>query len=492
MKRILPYLIALFLLPFSVQTENVNPVALRALLIGGDTFFSQENTYPIAETNLTRMANALATDCRVYQSIQIYYDEIGHEAALRKAVDTAFFEADKNDISLLYFSTHGSIEENKAGLYLCNGTEESLLSAQTLSDILRQIPGQKMLILDACNSGAFIGKGMDSLSPAHPFTGTDTFVITSAGGCEASWQWQSQDAASLSGSSYFTDVLVKGLTDAHAADQNRDGSITLNEAFSFLTTNYAASTPQRYPLDSGDFSLYEYVPSQSASSAALTDITFEDTLLTAGRSDLHFSFTVHRPVALYYQLVYYQNGAWDFENAQMFRDLEGKDALLSPGRKQRSLHLDAHSNSDSGYAMIQFFSMEGEQPVFQGARLLCVQPDRGPLQLSVQTSPHFFPDQGEELSILVYHDMPCALSVSLRNKAGKTVRRLSYAQPSRPQQLPLSASTFYWDGKDQQGHPVRPDEEYTVFVQVTLGEERFTAESAPFFLASTQKKEGIE
>ncbi len=486
-KRIISLVLAFFLSPCAVYTEN-DDVALRALLIGIDTFFTQENTYPIAETNLTSLADVLSRDGRTYRKISAYYDEIGHETALKRAVDDAFAGADENDVSVFFITTHGTFAEEKAGLYLCDGSEENILSPQSLADMLRPIPGKKIIILDACNSGAFIGKGMDALTVRHPFTGPDFFVITSAGGCEASWQWQSGDDHVLSGGSYFADVLVKGLTLRHAADQNRDGVVSINEMFAFLTTNYAASTPQRYPMDAADFPLYCFRDPNDGH-VTVSDITFDDTLLTGGISNLNFSFTVHQPVSLYYQLVYYQNGAWDFENAQLFQDLEGENALLSPGRKQRSLHLGTPSGSDSGYAMIQFFTMENNTPVFQGARLLCVQPERGEVQLHVETAASFRPWLGEEMSLLVSHNVPCSLSVSIRNASGKTVKRLSYAQPSRPQQLPVPSSPFYWDGTDNQGRPLPPGV-YTAYVQVYIGDVRFTAESAPFTLEAEPEKEG--
>lgn len=480
MKRLLSIFLAFFLLPFSTPAES-NETALRALLIGSDTFFTQENTYPIAQSNLTRLHQALSADTRTYQTIHTYYEEIGHITALENAVQSTFSQADENDVSLLYFSTHGTYQDGMAGLYLCDGSEENILSPNTLAAFLLTIPGKKILILDACNSGAFIGRGMDTLSASHAFTGPDVYVITSAGGCEASWQWQSDEQAALSGGSYFADVLIKGLTDTHAADHNQDHIITVSEAFTYLSTNYAASTPQMYPLDCGDFPLYHYPETEIPTSVILSDITFEDTLLTAGSSDLHFSFTVHQPISLYYQLVYYHNGAWDFENAQMFQDLEGSLPQLTPGRKQRSLHLNTATGSDSGYAMIQFFTKENETPVFQGARLLCVQPETAALQLSVETAPAFRPAAMEEMSLLVHHDVPCALSVSIRSEEGKTIKRISYAVPSRPQQLPSPGSTFYWDGRDNQGQPA-PVGQYTAYVHVWLGEEKYTAESIPFTL----------
>jgi hypothetical protein len=55
---------------------------------------------------------------------------------------------------------------------------------------------------------------------------------------------------------------------------------------------------------------------------AITDLTFEDTLLTAGQSEVTFSFTVQRQVELYYQIVYHRDGGWQFDQAQHYLDGE--------------------------------------------------------------------------------------------------------------------------------------------------------------------------
>lgn len=490
MKRFIALFLLTFLFPLCALADQDAP-SFRALLIGCDTFFTQENTYPIAQNNLDKISQILNADIRIYDTLHTYYDEIGHEAAFRQAVEAAFSGAEENDVSLLYLSSHGCYSEETTGIYLCDGMEENILSPQALAAMLSPIPGTKLIMLDACNSGAFIHKGMDELLPSHPFTGQNVYIITSAGGCEASFQWQSEENAPLSGGSYFADVFAKGLSGHHSADVNKDGIITFDETYQYLCANYAASAPQRYPAGKADFPLYQYDPALASNhdKCGLTDITFEDTLLTAGQSDLHFSFTVHQPVSLYYQLIYYQNGAWNFENAQFFQDIVNEDGLLTPGRKQRSLHLGTQNTTDSGYAMIQFFTIEEEIPVFQGARLLCVQPERKDLSLQIKTAASFQPQIGEEMPLLVLHDAPCALSVSIRNEAGKTVKRLSYEQPSRPQQLQESASLFYWDGKDNQGRPL-PSGPYTAYVQVWLGEMRYTAESSVFML-SDGMKEGL-
>ena len=460
---------------------------LRALLIGCDHFVSLEDTWPAADNNLRMLSDTLMTDQRRYALIRSYSSSIATVEAFEEAVRSAFENARDEDVSLLYISTHGVNDDSggeiRAGVLLSDGEQEALLEAAALQEILNTIPGKKVLILDACNSGALIGKGLHASPDQACFTGTDYKVLCSAGGSEASWYYQSAQNAASDGASYFATVLAYGLGNQgdFAADRNQDGLITLEETYAFLYENYAASTPQVYP-QRDDFILFAYdVNRPWAVTQAITDITFEDTLLTAGQSEVTFSFTVQRQVELYYQIVYHRDGGWQFGQAQHYLDGEQLDGTVRPGRKERTLSLDTGALDAYGYAMSQMITREGEQTVFQGARLLCVQPAEGEVQLSVTTGTAFVPRLGEEMPIFVQHDVPCGLTVNVVDADGKVVRRLAYDAPTRPQQIIPNASTFYWDGLLTSGDTA-PAGTYAVVVRVRLGDQTFTARSEAFEL----------
>lgn len=478
----------LFFIPPARTEEADRPGKMRALLIGCDYFLTQENTWPAADNNLQLLAETLLSDGRGYHLIRSLSGNIATVDDLAAAVENTFYQAEEGDISLLYISTHGVFDEGasnaSAALLLSDGKTEERLTASALQEIMDRIPGKKMLILDACNAGAFIGKGLSGGANKVFFSGPDYKVLCSAGGSEASWYWHGTDDAQSSGASYFATVLADalGAKGDHAADANADGSITLAETYAFLQDNYAASTPQVYPQNDEDFVLYACDPLEIKTlEKAVTDITFEDTLLTAGESDITFSFTVHRPVELFYQIVYHENGSWQFGIAQHFQDGETEDGKVLPGRKMRTLSLDTGSSDAYGYAMIQLITIEDGKPSYQGGRLLCVQPAQGEVSLSVTTGQGFTPDAGQELCIMVQHDVPCGLTVNILDRFGKTVRRLSYAAPTRPQQLFPPATTYYWDGKNNAGETAPPGE-YTVQVKVRLGGENYSALSGSFFL----------
>ena len=496
-KRLLTLLFLLTLIfpAFPVRAQTADEVSLvpaimgkqRALLIGCDHFLSKEDTWPAAENNLKMLSDTLISDTRRYALVRSSADSIASVSAFEEAVLGAFQDAQPQDTSLLFISTHGIFEEDadgaKAGLLLSDGQAEALLDAQTLQRILDQIAGTKVVILDACNSGAIIGKGLSDTADRAFLTGPDYKVLCSAGGSESSWYFHGATAEPAQGASYFATVLCQGLgmLGDYAADQNVDGQITLAEAAAYLLDNYAASTPQSYPQNDDAFVLYAYDPERPQRvQKAVTDITFEETLLTAGQSEAFFSFTVQRQVELYYQVIYHQNGVWQFAEAQHYLDGEQTDGTVLPGRKMRSLALQTEGDA-FGYVILQLITLEEGLPVFQGGRLLCVQPASGDVSLEAETTAAFLPAAGQELPIVIRHDVPCGLTVNILNDEHRVVRRLSYETPSRPQQLIPSGSTFYWDGRRTSGE-MAPPGEYTVQVRTTIGEKTFTVESEPFAL----------
>lgn len=490
MKKAMALLLTLCLLcpAFSLAGAQVEQGGkMRALLIGCDAFLTQENTWPAADNNLHLLSDTFLFDSRNYQLIRCLSGNVATVADFEAALTDTFAAAEAGDTALLYISTHGVFSEGasvaSAALVLSDGEQEELLSAAALQAMLDKIPGQKVLILDACNAGAFIGKGLSGGADRVFFSGPDYKVLCSAGGSEASWYWHGTEDAQSSGASYFATVLANALSakEQHAADSNLDGLITLSEVYSFLINNYAASTPQVYPQQD-DFVLYAYDRDEILfPGKTISDISFDDTLLTAGVGDVSFSFTVHRQTELYYQIVYHENGSWQFGIAQHYRDEEQADGTVVPGRKQRTLSLDTGSADAYGYAMIQLITLEEGRPVYQGGCLLTVQPAVGELKLAVTSGRGFSPGLGQEMCIMVQHDVPCGLTVNICNAAGENVRRLAYAQPSRPQQLSPAGSTFYWDGRRNDGTLAEPGD-YTAQVRVRLGDKTYLEKSAPFTL----------
>ena len=78
--------------------------------------------------------------------------------------------------------------------------------------IFDAVPGTKVLLIDACRSGAMLGKGVHG-PLENVFQGDDYKVLCSSGGAEESWFWAGETGAGLSsGAGYFSGALVNGIT----------------------------------------------------------------------------------------------------------------------------------------------------------------------------------------------------------------------------------------------------------------------------------------
>jgi len=457
----------------------------RALLIGVDQFVSQESTYPSSANNVQDMYKALLNSAKPFTEILIPDSPVMSAEMLRGWMEQAFGDAGADDYNYLYVSTHGDYDaDGNAVLLLSDGQTESQITASELEALFDGIQGMKIILLDACYSGAFIGKGM-ALQPEPPgFCSPDFKVLTSSGAMEESWYWNGQENEA-EGSFYFTQILTQGISPRwnYPADQNRDGSITLTELHRYLLKNHGASTPQVYPQED-ETVIFQYDPDAGTDDdrSPIVDVVFSDDLITADET-LTLSFTALRTVRVAYQIVYRGDGRWLFDEAEVvydeaerftaFGDLAG--AIL-PGRKERTITLDRETGNLYGYVLVQVLSLENGKLTMQTGHVITVTPDTGDLTLDAQAPAAFAFAEGAELPVFVAHSLPCALSVTVMDSEGKTVKRLSYRSPTRPLNTVPEGSCFYWDGRNASGDPV-PAGEYCVLAEGWIGETVCTAQS---------------
>lgn len=469
----------------ALADEAVN----RALLVGCDRFVTQEDTSPSSENNVTQMAEALSGGGMNLEMLITRKNDVVSPAELEELIHAAFSQADDNDVSYFYISTHGLWEEGQPNgdmtLLLSDGRSEHGVNASMLRAMFDQIPGTKVLIIDACHSGALIGKGVGS-SFENVFQGSEYKVICSSGGAEESWFWSGmEEGEAMVGAGYFSGAVVSGLSHkgGYGADSNRDGLITLTELKRYLHDHHGASTVQTYP-EEDDFPVMTYDADSYTGrrrDSAVEGVSFDGDVLSHADPTVDFSFTVQRPVQVAYQLVYQHDGRWDFDHGQLLYDNTERfgafgDArgFLSPGMKERTVALDLSDTESYGYALLQIISQADGVPTLVSSRALCVPPASGDPQLAILPQESFCPAQQEELGIVVQHRFPCELTVTVEDQNGKTVRRLASRQPSRPQQLTPLGSTFCWNGRRNNGTPAEPGA-YNLRVKAYIGDEVYEA-----------------
>ena len=186
-------------------------------------------------------------------------------AGILSAITSTFASATSDDVSLFFYSGHGM-----SGGYLI-GTDFRSLSPYRLRQQLDTIPGTKIVIIDACYSGAVIGKdGTAAASEefASSFnssiirafasaarSSTDLadstyYVITAASSQQISMEgYLNPDGAGYYPMGYFTYGLTSGCgwnaprnsTCSKYADGNGDSILTLDEIYT-----YAKATASRY------------------------------------------------------------------------------------------------------------------------------------------------------------------------------------------------------------------------------------------------------
>lgn len=479
--RLIPAFIlmaALFCAPALAQGST------RALLVACSDFVSQVDLGSASSGNLHMIASALISADVSPGDLFIEDGTIGTIEALNNAIDSAFSDSAEDDLSILYLCTHGvlsSADDGEVYLLLGDGKTETPVSANQLYALIQEIQGEKLLIIDACHSGALIGRGMPA--PEHPdirlpgsrenappfitpfLADSSVHVLTSSSGDESSWYYDSEHLAS-GAVSYFASAIASGLGlyGAPEADLSGDGSVTLAELHHYLCASVPSSSSQL--LSSRAQALHLPAAGRMILPRPLSGFSYGSSLLTADRPTLDFSFTVTRETAVQYRLVEYTDGSWDWENAQTFMDESENGATqLSAGRRQRALTLDL-SPDESGYLMLQVFSVSDESLTLCSERLIAVQPLDDVSNLRVVSSGEQLNPGMQEMSITILPGVPAEVTASILDSEGHLVRRLAVSRLTEPSLE--NTLRLYWDGRDEAGNPVSPGM-YTITAESRIG-----------------------
>ena len=486
MRRLVLLLTLLLLLPLFPRALAEGQT--RLLLVGCDDFITQRDTWPASRDNVTAVRAALET---ALSPVAVTQDTgtLCDGESLHTLILTAAAGADGGDTLWFYISTHGLWEEGQANgdfaVLLSDGMDEARVTAAQLRAWFDEVPGHKVLIFDCCRSGAAIGKGTSNAF-ANTFAGADYTVICSSGGDEESWFWLS--GTGTVGAGYFSGALVSALSAGtrYAADADRNGAVTLTELRRYLRENHGASTCQTYPEESDEV-LVRYDAAAAAETrltGTLTGLCFNGGTMSGDEPSVTFSFSLLRSARLAYQLVLKDSGSWDFSGSTLVVDSESANGLpMEPGYRGRTLWVDREDAGSSGYVLLQLLAFGSDDSAeVLASHVLCVPPQSGDPGLSARTSGSFCPEAGEELAVVVSHSEPCELTVTVEDLEGNTLRWLAASEPSRPQQLTPSGSTFSWTGRLQDG-TAAAEGLYRVRVRTTIGGVRYEAVSEIFTLS---------
>ena len=351
----------------------------RCLLIGCDRFVSMPATEPASANNVDTMEALMKDFLPKGTRIRRKVNGPGTVKAFERLVKKTFQDARDSDTAIIYLSTHGRLQEDgeqrRMSLLLSDGVEEESLEPERLRKILNKVPGKKVLILDACHSGAVIGCGGDNW--VNQFEDDDCRVLVSSGAEEDSWFWN-VEADSYTGTGYFTAAMDRALRASDPGQIDPDGSsiVSLTELTARLREIHGASTVYCWPEGNGE-SLFR-LPTDRKPEDRLQGVSFGPVERNGDTLKLSIHFHVTEKVRVWYQLVPSRNGKWDFEHAVKQPD-RAKTGLIrgvvSPGEWNRDVSLPLKSIGEDGRALMQIITLHGDAqtPAAEAGRVITLE-----------------------------------------------------------------------------------------------------------------------
>ncbi|RRD93532.1 hypothetical protein EII17_12445 [Clostridiales bacterium COT073_COT-073] len=270
------------------QIQVVKEPVYRALIVANSDYPGDKSDLagPVGDAKLMQQVFAAQRFAGKKMS-QIVVKENQEKADFLQAIKDAYAGANENDISYFYYSGHGF--NHKEISYLCMvgaalGEADPIdlwVSVDELKTALDAVPGKKILILDSCNSGGFIGKkAYDANSGATPKQGKQSLAFVETVVSQFAAQSVSQPnylisdkykvlAASSENEFSYEDKLEKlgkftkalaqaaGVDGNLRADENNDGKAGLEELFAYLDKHVIyTSHIQAYPRKD-QFTIFE-------------------------------------------------------------------------------------------------------------------------------------------------------------------------------------------------------------------------------------------
>jgi len=274
----------------TVSAVVQNEIVYRALCVGvGDYIEGDDNDLSAPPYDVDKIRQILqqcrfGTSNTTFSNISYLKDWQATKSNILQSISSAFSGADDNDVSYFYFSGHGSWVVGST-FYICpadaTSFADSAISVNELESALSAIPGTKVVFLDSCYSGGFIGKAIDTtsaskeklesfndevitvFSQAQPkgLLTTDQYrVLTSCHYYQECWEIYPEEGNPFG---VFTMALCNGFgySSSYPADTNLDTKVSLQEAYLYVQ-NWVFSygtiqDVQVYPNNS-TFTIVEY------------------------------------------------------------------------------------------------------------------------------------------------------------------------------------------------------------------------------------------
>jgi formylglycine-generating enzyme required for sulfatase activity len=205
-----------------------------------------------------------------FDDVQVLLNE--SEPNIRQAIESFLSDRKPPDLLILYFSGHGVRDQNGALFLAVKNTNRSrLLSTAIKSDFINEAMKQsrskrQVLILDCCNSGAFVPKSKSelggSMGTKKAFMGTGYGRVVLTASDSTQYAFEGDRIIGNTGNSLFTHYLVEGLEGE--ADKDKDGRISVDELYDYayeqVVTSISNQTPGKWSYEEkGDIFIRENI-----------------------------------------------------------------------------------------------------------------------------------------------------------------------------------------------------------------------------------------
>ena len=230
-KLLLPVFLFVFLFNIKCYAADVRVLSIN----GGDT--KDDNSFLYSASMFYDCIDGLYVNNIKVKTKNCHYFKDPSYSQLDKLITSSFRGAKNNDISIFYYSGHGTVNESNGhrGIYTSDGDNYEF---STLYRKLNAISGRKLVILDCCYSGAFLTQNAID---------TSRFTVLTA--CE--WNTYSPFYNRISllslfkkknvNMTRFSNALLTGMGyfGKQKADTNKDKTVTTDELYDYLQKNYA-------------------------------------------------------------------------------------------------------------------------------------------------------------------------------------------------------------------------------------------------------------
>lgn len=214
---------------------------LFAIIVGVSRYREQKiPRLDNADKDAQAFGDFLKTQDRIFKDARVVM--LTNEKATKSEVEKHLYytlpRAGKDDTIILFFSGHGAYDPVRPSeyLFLTYDADPEYLGTTAVKmsglEFLKGIEAERVVIIaDACHSGGYTSmKPKVAQSSLQSFlqevrTSSGTIIITSGKKDQLSWEVPNQKQ------SVFTHSLIEGLKGK--ADKDRDGVVTLNEAYEY-------------------------------------------------------------------------------------------------------------------------------------------------------------------------------------------------------------------------------------------------------------------